>query len=153
MAMSLPATPAAAQLADAALASTVASAGAAAPVDVPPEMLTRDAEGRATVRAIRLTAPLQADGRLDEAVYREVPAVTGFIQSEPAPGAPATEKTEVWVFFDDDNVYLVARCWESRPDRMVIDEMRRDHSGIAQNEQVASPSTPSTTGGTGSCSR
>ena len=31
-------------------------------------------------------------------------------------GAPASERTEVWIFFDDEQVYTVRRrCWESRP--------------------------------------
>ena len=44
------------------------------PVPVAPEVITRDASGQATVRAIKLTAPLEVDGRLDEDVYaREKP--------------------------------------------------------------------------------
>ena len=41
-------------------------------------VLGRDAEGRATVRAIRLAAPLRLDGPLDEAVYTDDPAVRRF---------------------------------------------------------------------------
>lgn len=44
-----------------------------------------------------------------------------------------SEKTEVWVFFDRENVYFSARCWESRPDRMIVHDMRRD--GNVLNEQ------------------
>ena len=36
----------------------------------------------------------QANGKLDEAVYGSVPAYADFIQSDPAEGAPATDKTE-----------------------------------------------------------
>jgi len=106
----------------------------APPPPVPPETVARDASGRATVRAVRLNAPLHVDGILDEAVYRTTQPITGFIQQEPQEGAPATEDTEAWVFFDDDNVYVSARCWDSHPERIVANEMRRDHRNLWQND-------------------
>ena len=59
------------------------------------------------------------------------------MQVEPQAGAAATEKTEIWVFFDDANVYLVARCWESEPDRLTVDEMRRDNNNIGRSDNVS----------------
>jgi hypothetical protein len=38
------------------------------PPPVPPAVITHDASGRATIRAVRLTAPLRVDGRLDDEV-------------------------------------------------------------------------------------
>ena len=103
----------------------------------PPAVLARDGEGRVTARAVRLDAPLELDGRLDDAVYARVPPLTGFIQNDPEEGAPASERTEVWIFFDGEQVYLSARCWESRPDRMRATEMRRDNTNIAQDDNLA----------------
>ncbi len=99
-----------------------------------PQALAEDGARRLTVQAVRLTTPLQLDGRLDEAVYTRAQPMSDFIQTEPQEGVPATEKTEIWVFFDQDNVYVVARCWESQPDRMVVNEMRRDSPAVFQNE-------------------
>ena len=101
---------------------------------MPPSVVSRDAQGRVTMRAIRLGEPLDLDGRLDDAVYDRVPAVSDFIQQEPLEGQLASEQTEVWVFFDDDTLYVGARCWDSQPERMVVNEMRRDHANIYQNE-------------------
>ena len=47
-----------------------------------------------------------------------------------AAGSPATEKTDVWLTFDHDQVYVSFRCWETRPERMIANEMRRDNSNI-----------------------
>ena len=104
---------------------------------IPPLVLSRDENGRATGRAVRLTSPLRIDGQLDEAVYTTVPAMSGFVQTEPLEGTAATEKTEVWIFFDDEHVYLMARCWESEPDRIMVDEMRRDNRNIGRNDNLA----------------
>ena len=103
----------------------------------PPELpatVARDAEGRITVRAIRLGAPLRIDGQLDEALYRDVEPVSDFIQDEPHPGGTASEKTEAWISFDSDNVYVSVRAFESQPKRMVLTSMRRDSNTTWQNE-------------------
>ena len=49
---------------------------------------------------------------------------------EPEEGAPATERTELWIAFDRDTFYVSFRCWESQPERVVAKEMRRDHGTI-----------------------
>ena len=107
------------------------------PPPVPPEVIARDANGEVTARAVRVDEPLRIDGRLDETVYTRVRAISDFIQNDPAEGEPATERTEVWVLFDSDNVYVVARCWETRPDRIVASEMRRDNNRIVRDDNFA----------------
>ena len=87
------------------------------------------------VQAWRLSTPLTIDGRLDEEVYTSRPSATGFIQQEPKEGLPATEETEIWVFFDSENFYFSARCWDSQPERMVANEMLRD-GNIVQNDNI-----------------
>ena len=87
------------------------------------------------MRATRLPRPLQLDGVLDEGFYEVVPPVDGFLQQMPIEGAPATERTEAWVFFDDENLYISARIWDSAPEsRWVANEMLRDSFQLVQNE-------------------
>ena len=97
---------------------------------IAPDTVTRDEKGRAVLRAVRIDRPLALDGRLDDEVYARVPAIGGFIQQVPREGEPATEPTEVWIFFDDDNVYFSARCFDSQPDRIAANELRRDNQNI-----------------------
>ena len=102
-----------------------------------PETIARDADGRVTVRAVRVSEPLSIDGVLDERVYRDVLPAGGFIQTEPLAGTLATEQTDVWILFDDDNLYISARCWDSAPEsEWVANEMRRDNFGIFQNDNL-----------------
>ncbi|MCY4661391.1 MAG: DUF5916 domain-containing protein [Acidobacteria bacterium] len=105
------------------------------PPPVAPATVTRDVAGRVTMRATRLPRPLQLDGVLDEGFYEVVPPVDGFLQQMPLEGAPATERTEAWVFFDDENLYISARIWDSAPEsRWVANEMLRDSFQLVQNE-------------------
>ena len=99
-----------------------------------PATSARDTQGRTTIRAVKLSAPLTLDGQLDEAIYRNIAPISDFIQTEPVAGAPATERTEVWISFDTENVYISVRAFESQPNRMVVNEMRRDSDSLTQNE-------------------
>jgi hypothetical protein len=97
---------------------------------VPPETVRRDDKGRAVLRAVRIDTPLRLNGRLDDEVYATVPGAGGFIQQVPREGQPATEATEVWIFYDDENIYFAARCFDSQPDRIAADELRRDNGNV-----------------------
>ncbi len=108
----------------------------APPVPVAPEVVSRDQAGQVTVRAVRLADPLVIDGALEEPLYRDTPSVSDFVQSLPTEGATPTERTEAWVGFDDANVYVAARVWDSAPEEAwVANEMRRDAPSIQLNDQ------------------
>ncbi len=110
--------------------------GPSAPV--PPAVMNRDEQGRVTIRAVRLDGGIGVNGVLDEGVYRTVPAITGFIQLVPDAGSLATERTEAWILFDDENVYVSARVWDSAPEsQWVANEMRRDTNQLRQNDTFA----------------
>ena len=110
--------------------------GAASPPS-PPEVISRTETGQATLRAVRLEQPLRLDGALDDAVYRDVLSITDFIQIEPNAGQPATEKTEAWILFDEANVYVSARAWDSSPEEnWIANEMRRDSFNVSRNDNI-----------------
>ena len=108
------------------------------PPPVAPDVVTRDADGRVTMRAVRIGEPLRVDGALAEAFYGETPAVTGFVQQMPDEGAPSQERTDVWIFFDDDNVYVAARIWEAEPEEeWIANAMQRDAFPIIFNDNFS----------------
>ena len=113
----------------------IASVSAA---QAPPTIVVRDASGQITVHATRTDTPPRIDGRLDDPLYATITPLSDFIQTEPTPGAPATEKTDVWLFYDQKNIYVSVKCWESHPERRVANDMRRDSSGVSQgNDNIA----------------
>ena len=92
-----------------------------------PRVIARDPDGGVTVCAIRIPEPVVLDGLLTDDYYRDALPIDGFVQQEPHEGEPATEKTEAWIFFDEKNLYVGARLWDSAPEKMVANELRRDH--------------------------
>jgi hypothetical protein len=69
---------------------------------------------------------ISIDGKLDEAVWIKSAPITNFIQTDPDEGTPATERTEVYIFYDDENIYFGFICYDSEPDKIVTYVRRRD---------------------------
>lgn len=80
------------------------------------------------ITAVRIETPPKIDGKLDDAVWQKALFQGDFLQREPNEGAPASEKTEIGILYDDKNIYFGARCYDSEPDQIRGTEMRRDAS-------------------------
>ena len=78
------------------------------------------------MRAVRATAAIAIDGRLDEDAWRDAPVAAGFLQREPNEGAPATEPTELRLLYDDGALYVGVRLHDSEPARIARQLSRRD---------------------------
>ena len=78
--------------------------------------------------------PPRIDGVLDDAAWVDVPVLSDFIQQLPKEGAPASERTEVRIAYDEAHIYIGARCYDSAPDRIIANEMKRDVSSISTKD-------------------
>lgn len=66
------------------------------------------------------------DGVVDDPAWTAAEPLTDFVQAEPHEGQPATEKTEVRVLYDDTTLYFGVICYDREPDRIVVNDTRRD---------------------------
>jgi hypothetical protein len=109
-------------------------------IDGPPpptgsSLINQQGEAGATLRAVRVHESLSIDGVIDEPFYRDTPPITEFIQSVPNPGAAPTQRTEAWIAFDDDNVYVAAKIYDTEgPNGWIANEMRRDSQQLRTND-------------------
>jgi len=78
------------------------------------------------IQAFRTSSPMNIDGILDEAVWRETPATTGFRQRWPVDGAEASERTEVRVAFDSRAIYFGMIMVDSEPDKIMRSILHRE---------------------------
>ena len=67
---------------------------------------------------MRIDTPPQIDGVLDEPFWAGIPPVTGFRQRDPVDGAPASERTEVRIAYDEAALYFGFTFFDSEPDRI-----------------------------------
>jgi len=100
-----------------------------------PAVLAQPSAKRAT--AVRLTGPApRIDGRLDDAVWRGEGVIEDFEQQRPIEGATPSERTRVFVRYDDDALYIGARMFRDEPGKISRTMTRRDGMGNAERMQV-----------------
>ncbi len=83
----------------------------------------------AAIRSAVVTAidtDIVVDGSLDEAPWRQSPKIGELVQRIPRAGARPTERTEVTLLHDKDNLYIGVMCYDSEPDRVLASQMARD---------------------------
>jgi len=76
--------------------------------------------------ATPLDGDIQIDGKLDEPAWSTATPAAGFRQLDPDEGALASNATDVRVLFDEDAIYVGARCVETDPSALVARLARRD---------------------------
>lgn len=78
----------------------------------------------------------QIDGFLDDPVWKEAgkSGVREFTQTDPDEGKAATESTLVAVVYDDEALYVAFWCYDSEPDKIARQLVRRDR--VAERDYV-----------------
>lgn len=75
--------------------------------------------------AVRADEEIKIDGVLSEAAWQRE-GRSDFLQSDPHDGENPSERTEVWVAYDDNAIYIAARLYDSEPDKITRRLGRRD---------------------------
>ena len=89
--------------------------------------------GRVTVRPVRTETPPIVDGRLDDAVWQDAARITEFVQRQPVDSGPATEDTEVFLAYDNSNIYLAFHVKYQDPGIMRANRVDRDRAGFGDD--------------------
>lgn len=85
-------------------------------------------EGRRAMTAERLREgeSIELDGILDEPVWGRANPATDFIQQDPDFGGTPTERTEVRIVFTSESLYMGVSAFDSEPDLLLGNTMKRD---------------------------
>jgi hypothetical protein len=117
-------TPSAAAQSDSIPASTL-DAGVDVDAGVDAEVDGVETSAR-RIEAVRLSGDLTVDGLMDEPAWENAVMLSDFVQRDPVEGAQPTERTEVYVAYDEEAVYIGARLYDTAPDSIVARLGRRD---------------------------
>lgn len=76
--------------------------------------------------AIPATSPIVLDGKLNEEIWQQAPAIVEFLQRDPAEGQSPTMRTEARVAYDANALYVAVRAHDSAASDIVGILTRRD---------------------------
>jgi hypothetical protein len=83
-----------------------------------------------------ITSDITLDGVLEEPVWSTAPKIGDLIQREPQTGQTPTERTEVMLLHDADNLYIGVMCFDSEPHRILAAQMQRD-GGLGADDRIS----------------
>ncbi len=90
------------------------------------ESASPDPESPQRIQAIRVSEPIAVDGVLKEHAWQNATAFSAFVQRDPSEGAQPTQRTEVYVLYDDEGLVIGARLYDTAADSIVARLGRRD---------------------------
>ncbi|MCX5783013.1 MAG: DUF5916 domain-containing protein, partial [Elusimicrobia bacterium] len=92
------------------------------------------AENPPTLEIKKFEVSPKIDGEIEPA-WLGAAHVDGFFQVDPKEGEPATEKTEVYMGYDDKYLYAAFHAYDSEPDKIYSSLVKRDT--FANNDYVS----------------
>ncbi len=76
-------------------------------------------------RATFTDTPPVLDGRVDDAAWEAAEVITDFVQKDPVAGAQPSQRTEVRILYDEDNLYFGWTMFDD-PEAIVATSLERD---------------------------
>lgn len=104
-----------------------------------------DPRGPKQARAVRVDTRPVIDGKLDESVWQQADVISDFHQIRPGDGTPTTERTEVYVIYDKDAMYIGARMYDSEPE-LIATPTNRHGLGMPNDDRFVIILDPFNTG-------
>ncbi|MEQ8955763.1 MAG: DUF5916 domain-containing protein, partial [Gammaproteobacteria bacterium] len=82
-----------------------------------------------STRAYELAITPSIDGRiLDDEAWEGITPTSGFWQTRPDEGRPATQRTEVYMGYTDTALYIAVMAYDDNPEGIIVADSRRDSS-------------------------
>lgn len=79
----------------------------------------------ATAHAVRVEKGPVVDGVLDDAIWSSIDPVSVFVQRDPIDGGVPSERTEMRIAYDADNIYFGFMLYDSDPDAILANNLHR----------------------------
>ena len=82
---------------------------------------------RPTAQAVQLNTLPIIDGEvLGDSAWAAVAPTSGFTQTRPNEGQAATQRTEVFVGYSADTLYIAVMAYDDNPEAILVTDSRRD---------------------------
>src|SRR6185369_7891568 len=90
--------------------------------------------GQKTVRIVRTTVKPTIDGIVNDAEWAGAARIDDIYQVNPVEYAPASERSEIFLFYDDNALYIAAKMYQ--PPDSITANMLRQNGSITQDDTL-----------------
>jgi len=88
------------------------------------------------IQAVHVEKGPVLDGRLDDEIWQKAPVFSGFKMVFPRPGDEPSEKTELRIIFDENNLYIGVFCYDREWARISANSMAHDGDEEGESEDA-----------------
>jgi len=82
-----------------------------------------------------ISEPIDIDGSLTEGAWKSAPKIGDLVQRQPDTGRPPSERTDVTLLRDENNLYVGVYAYDAEPNRIVGTQMVRD-GGLTADDRI-----------------
>ncbi len=83
----------------------------------------------------RLDGKIKIDGELNEPVWSKAAVIKNLRQREPKENSAPSEKTEVYIFYNSNYLYIGVKCFDRKPNKITAYNMVRDFE-LRQDDHI-----------------
>lgn len=84
-------------------------------------------------KVLKTEAAPVIDGIPNDGVWKEANVLGDFYQNVPFHNEPPSERTEVKILYDSENLYILFSCYDSEPQKIIVQETARDQDFQLKN--------------------
>ena len=95
-----------------------------------------DSAALPSVRIVRTANPPTIDGVLDPAEWDGAATIEDFVQVRPVDQGTPTERSAVYLMYDDNALYIAGRFWDSEPDKIAA-KILKQKTGLRDDDRFA----------------
>jgi hypothetical protein len=88
-----------------------------------------------TAAVTTIAADIVVDGALDEPAWQSAPTIGDLVQRQPDTGAAPSQRTDVRILRDADNLYIGVVAWDTEPGRIIATQLTRD-AGLGSDDRI-----------------
>ncbi len=111
--------------------------------------LAQTPEGTPRVEVTRIERAPVIDGVLDEPEWQRAAVIRDLLQIRPGDGVPMSERTEVYVMYGKDALYVAARLWDPESPNGISATTMKHNSSFGNDDRIAVVIDPFNTGRNG----
>ena len=79
---------------------------------------------------LKTTLSPKIDGKLDDEAWKNIAAITSFVDALPIEGAEPSQQTEIKIIYDDQAIYIGGMMYDTAPDSVLHEFGNRDNDDL-----------------------
>ena len=102
---------------------------------ISPAFSAQTPKDKPVIKCMLISEKITLDGRLTEPAWKKARQIQSLTMVEPETNIPGSEKTEISILADENNIFLGIRCYVENPEEIMASTKARD-AGLRHDDYI-----------------